>query len=155
MYCLHLTHCVHWFVYLVLQEQADHDCAGLLVTLHTAFLASSMHLWLCCCLVLRCFLLQDGVDRTKLGPACAGSLLTATDAGLAGKARRAMPGLSSTVGILSSALTSALLHPEDSGFASFNVNLCGSGKVSQLPSSYQMEAAFAQALKGSRLALRM
>lgn len=72
---------------------------------------------------------QDGVDRSRLGPACAGSLLTATDAGLAGRACRAMPGLSSTVGILSSAATSALLHPEDAGCASYNINLCGQDKV--------------------------
>jgi hypothetical protein len=82
-------------------------------------------------LPLLLLLLQDHVDVSTLGPACAGSLLTATDGGLAGKVRRAMPGLSSTVGILSSVGTSALLHPEDAAFASYNINLCGQDKVGQ------------------------
>ncbi len=52
-----------------------------------------------------------------------------TDAGLAGRAHRAMMGLSCTAGILSSAATSAPLHPEDCGLASYNINLCGQDKV--------------------------
>jgi len=56
-------------------------------------------------------------------------MLSLTDHALAGVAKRAMPGLSLPVGILSSAATSALMHPEDAGLASFNINLCGNDKV--------------------------
>jgi hypothetical protein len=77
------------------------------------------------------FALQSETRLSELGPACAGSLLTFTDAGLAGKAQRVMAGLSSTTAILSSAATSALLHPEDCGFASYNINLCGQEKVGE------------------------
>jgi hypothetical protein len=73
--------------------------------------------------------LPTGLRGSHL-PAWAASHIAFTDAGLGGAARRAMPGLSLGVGILSGPLTSALQHPEDGGFASYNLHLWGSHKVS-------------------------
>ena len=90
-------------------------------------LCSLLSLPSCCCNIP--FIVKTQVDGTKLGPACAASLLTATDGGMCGLAKRVMPGLSCPVGILSTPATSALVHPEDAGLASYNINLCGSDKV--------------------------
>lgn len=77
---------------------------------------------------------------SQLGPGCVCSTLALTDHGLEGLAKKAMLGLSVSVGILSTAATSALAHPEDAGFAGFNINLCGTDKV------YQWCAALKQQL---------
>jgi hypothetical protein len=80
-------------------------------------------------LVCRLFEPQEGADPSQLGPGYAAILVSATDAGLGGKLQRAMQGISTPQAIASSALTSALAHPEDAAIASFNINVCGSDKV--------------------------
>lgn len=85
-----------------------------------------MPLWLPCAAHT-----QADSDGSALGPASAASLMTLTDAGLGGRFGRLFPGISTSAGILSSVLTSALFHPVDAAMASFNVNLCGCDKVWQ------------------------
>lgn len=73
---------------------------------------------------------QEGADASQLGPGYVAILVSVTDAGLGGKLHRAFQGISTPQAIASSALTSALAHPEDAAVASFNLHVCGSDKVS-------------------------